>query len=60
MTVLDKADILEGYAVLSRALWVIGDDADASDHRLAKVITDGELKVRALMEFALQEAVKLR
>lgn len=53
------ADIAEGYAVLTRALGVIGSAShEDGDHRLAKIVVDGELKIRALMQFAIERVAQ--
>lgn len=59
MEAYEVADIAEGYAVLTRALGVIGSaDAEGGDSRLAKIVCDGELKIRALMQFAIEAVAK--
>lgn len=48
----DKAKVIEGVAKLMRAIGVIGH---GTDHDLAKIVVDGELELRALVQFALGE-----
>lgn len=51
-----NADVLAGCAVLLRALSKIGTPAEENgDRELAKVIVDGELQLRALVAFAIDE-----
>lgn len=50
----ETANVAEGYAVLTRALGTIGAHNN-SDHDLAKVIVEGEMKIRALLAFAIRK-----
>jgi hypothetical protein len=54
------ADIAEGYAILTRALGTIGagEITGKTDHDLAKIIVDGEMKIRALLAFVIKELAK--
>lgn len=45
-----NADVLEGCAALLRALAIIGEPG-MTDQDMARVIVEGELKLRALVTF---------
>jgi hypothetical protein len=52
MTPEEKAQVIEGIAKLMRAIGTIGR---GTDHDLAKIVVDGELELRALYKFAIDE-----
>ena len=50
----EQADVIEGFAVLTRALGTIGAHGK-TDSDMAKVICEGELKLRALWRYTLSQ-----
>lgn len=53
MTEADWADVIDGYAVLTRVLGSLGE-AGKTDHDVVAVVVEGETKLRALQQFTLQ------